>query len=136
LHRGRASSATVPGLRNEDGHAIANIDTTVMLERPKLAAHFDAMRRALAGALGIDPDAVNIKAKTQEGIRQLERLMMERITHLEAAASEYERLKEEWEEIRAEHMAIHHAARTHQLDRPPCLECGKDHPTSEHAENA
>jgi len=63
--------ATVRRLLDEDGYVVANIDTTVVLERPKLAPHFGAMRRAIAGTLGIDPGAVNVKAKTHEGIGEI-----------------------------------------------------------------
>jgi serine O-acetyltransferase len=81
-------------------------------------------------------DHVHLPDPVIERIRELEHLMMERITHLEAAAHEYDRLKKEWEQIRAEHMAIHHATRSGRLDKPPCLECGKDHPTSKHSEQS
>jgi 2-C-methyl-D-erythritol 2,4-cyclodiphosphate synthase len=52
----------------ERGFAIANVDATVVLERPKLAPYRDAMRAALAEALGIPPEAVNVKATTGEGM--------------------------------------------------------------------
>ena len=48
------------------GFAIANVDATVVLERPKLAQHRDAMRGRLAEALGLPPDRVNVKATTGE----------------------------------------------------------------------
>ena len=48
------------------GFAIANVDATVVLERPKLAPHRDAMRGRLAEALGLPPDRVNVKATTGE----------------------------------------------------------------------
>jgi 2-C-methyl-D-erythritol 2,4-cyclodiphosphate synthase len=50
------------------GCAIANVDATVVLERPKLAPHREAMRERLAEALGIAPGAVNVKATTGEGM--------------------------------------------------------------------
>jgi 2-C-methyl-D-erythritol 2,4-cyclodiphosphate synthase len=50
------------------GCAIANVDATVVLERPKLAPHREAMRERLADALGIAPGAVNVKATTGEGM--------------------------------------------------------------------
>jgi len=50
------------------GCTIANVDATVVLERPKLAPHRDAMRARLAEALGIAPGAVNVKATTGEGM--------------------------------------------------------------------
>jgi 2-C-methyl-D-erythritol 2,4-cyclodiphosphate synthase len=50
----------------ERGFAIGNVDATVVLERPKLAPYRDAIRDSLAGALGLGPDAVNVKATTGE----------------------------------------------------------------------
>jgi 2-C-methyl-D-erythritol 2,4-cyclodiphosphate synthase len=45
-----------------------NIDAIVVCERPKLGPHFPAMRTALAKALGITTDEINLKAKTNEGV--------------------------------------------------------------------
>ena len=50
----------------ERGFTIGNVDVTVVLERPKLAPHRDAIRATLAGALGLAADAVNVKATTGE----------------------------------------------------------------------
>jgi 2-C-methyl-D-erythritol 2,4-cyclodiphosphate synthase len=47
---------------------IAHLDAIVITERPKLGPHFPAMREALAGALGIEPARINLKAKTNEGV--------------------------------------------------------------------
>jgi len=47
---------------------IVNIDAIVVCERPKLGPHFPAMKKALAHALGITTDEVNLKAKTNEGV--------------------------------------------------------------------
>jgi 2-C-methyl-D-erythritol 2,4-cyclodiphosphate synthase len=52
----------------ERGEAIVNVDTTVMLERPKLGPHKRAIRASLAAALGIAEPAVNVKATTGEGM--------------------------------------------------------------------
>ena len=41
---------------------------TVILEPPKIRDHVDAMRAAVAGALGIDVARVSIKGKTNEGV--------------------------------------------------------------------
>jgi 2-C-methyl-D-erythritol 2,4-cyclodiphosphate synthase len=38
------------------------------MERPKLAGHRDAIRASLAAALGIEPEDVNVKASTGEGM--------------------------------------------------------------------
>ena len=50
------------------GLAIANIDSTLILERPKLAPHIEEMRSSIATALDISPSSVSVKAKTSEGL--------------------------------------------------------------------
>ena len=47
---------------------ILYVDSTVVLERPKLGPLKRAMRETLAGALGVQPDRVNVKASTAEGM--------------------------------------------------------------------
>jgi 2-C-methyl-D-erythritol 2,4-cyclodiphosphate synthase len=48
------------------GYAIANIDSTIVAQAPKLAPHIPAMCARIAQALGLDAGAVNVKAKTAE----------------------------------------------------------------------
>ena len=48
------------------GYEIGNIDSTVVAQAPRLAAHIPAMRDRIAGALGLGLDQVNVKAKTAE----------------------------------------------------------------------
>ncbi len=55
-------------LLDERNLRIAHIDAIVITERPRLGPHFPAMRAALAKALGIEPEQVNLKAKTNEGV--------------------------------------------------------------------
>src|SRR5579872_2251927 len=43
---------------------IVHVDAVVICERPKLGPHFPAMRAALAKALGMTTDEINLKAKT------------------------------------------------------------------------
>jgi 2-C-methyl-D-erythritol 2,4-cyclodiphosphate synthase len=50
------------------GLEIVNVDCTVVMERPKLAPHRQAIRERLAGVLGLDLRRVNVKASTGEGI--------------------------------------------------------------------
>jgi 2-C-methyl-D-erythritol 2,4-cyclodiphosphate synthase len=45
-----------------------NVDITVIAERPRIAPHARAMRRAIAAALAIAPERVSVKAKTNEGL--------------------------------------------------------------------
>ena len=53
------------------GHAIVNVDVTVVAERPKLRPYVENMRAKLAEALGIPREAVSIKGKTNEGIGEI-----------------------------------------------------------------
>jgi 2-C-methyl-D-erythritol 2,4-cyclodiphosphate synthase len=50
------------------GATVVHVDATVMMERPKLGPHKAAIRAALAAALGIGEQAVNVKATTGEGM--------------------------------------------------------------------
>jgi 2-C-methyl-D-erythritol 2,4-cyclodiphosphate synthase len=50
------------------GLELVNLDTTVVMEHPKLGPHREAIRERLAGALGIAAGRVNVKATTGEGI--------------------------------------------------------------------
>lgn len=52
----------------EAGWRVGNVDATVVLQRPKLRPHVDAMRQRLADALGVEVDAVSVKATTGEGM--------------------------------------------------------------------
>jgi len=47
---------------------IVHIDAIVITERPKLGPHFPAMRQKLAESLQIEPERINLKAKTNEGV--------------------------------------------------------------------
>ncbi len=53
---------------NEKGYSVINIDSTVILEKPKLNPHIPAMQRAIAEILKIEEDAVSIKATTHEKV--------------------------------------------------------------------
>ena len=54
----------VSGLLDDGGLTVVHVDATVMLERPKLAPHRDAIRESLAAPLG----SVNVKFTTGEGM--------------------------------------------------------------------
>ena len=55
-------------LAAEQGLEVGNVDVTVILETPKIRDHVDAMRAAVAGAIGVDAARVSIKGKTNEGV--------------------------------------------------------------------
>ena len=50
------------------GYRIVNIDATIIAQRPKLAGFIEKMRANIASDCGIETDAVNIKATTEEGL--------------------------------------------------------------------
>ena len=55
------------------GLRIANVDSTVIAQAPKLAPYIQRMRENVADALGLEPDVVNVKAKTAERLGALGR---------------------------------------------------------------
>lgn len=48
------------------GWGVVNVDSTIVAQAPRMAAHIGAMRERIAAALGIDAARVNVKAKTAE----------------------------------------------------------------------
>lgn len=53
---------------NEKGYSVINLDSTVILEKPKLNPHIPEMQRVIADILEIEEDAVSIKATTHEKV--------------------------------------------------------------------
>ena len=49
------------------GWTIANIDSSLVAERPKIAPHLAAMKAALAASTGLTPEQIGVKATTNEG---------------------------------------------------------------------
>ena len=56
------------GLIEARGCRVRQADVTVIIEQPRLGPYLPAMRAKLAAALALPPDAVSIKAKTNEGM--------------------------------------------------------------------
>jgi 2-C-methyl-D-erythritol 2,4-cyclodiphosphate synthase len=50
------------------GLGVVNVDTVIVAEKPAIAPHVAAMKRVLCPILGIKPDALGIKGKTNEGL--------------------------------------------------------------------
>ncbi len=50
----------------QHGFRVQNVDSTVVLQRPRLAPHIDRMVEAVAGVMKVPPGRVNIKATTTE----------------------------------------------------------------------
>lgn len=58
----------VRGMVEETGFEVNNIDSTIILEKPKLMAYTHEMTLNIAHILNISMDMVNVKAKTNEGM--------------------------------------------------------------------
>lgn len=56
------------------GWRVVNVDSTIIAQQPKLRPHIDAMRQNIADDLGLDINAVNVKAKTNEKLGYLGRM--------------------------------------------------------------
>ncbi len=50
------------------GFELVNADCVLIGERPRIAGRRDEMRAALAGAIGVDPALVNVRATTTDGL--------------------------------------------------------------------
>lgn len=56
----------VVNLIRDKGYSIGNIDTTLVLEQPKIAPHIEKMRETLATVMQLNGDDISIKATTSE----------------------------------------------------------------------
>jgi 2-C-methyl-D-erythritol 2,4-cyclodiphosphate synthase len=59
---------TVIAFLTAEGFVVEHVDSTVVMERPKLAPHRDEIRATLAEGLGVGIGHVNVKASTGEGL--------------------------------------------------------------------
>ena len=50
------------------GYRLANVDSTIIAQAPRLSPHLAAMQKIIAGVLEVDPDLVNVKVKSGEGL--------------------------------------------------------------------
>lgn len=55
-------------LIQEKGYCLVNLDSTVILEQPKLNPHVEAMQHEIAQILATDTDNISIKATTHERV--------------------------------------------------------------------
>ncbi len=60
--------AHVVSLLREQGYEVANVDLTIVAQKPKLAPFVEAMQCAIAATLGVASTQVNVKATTTEGL--------------------------------------------------------------------
>lgn len=61
-----ALTRAVAELIRQHGYTVGNIDATILCQAPKLAPHIAAMRQNIATAFGVEPDAISVKATTEE----------------------------------------------------------------------
>lgn len=55
-------------LLEQRGYRVANVDATIIAQRPKLMNYLPGMVKTLAANMNVDEDCVNIKATTEEGL--------------------------------------------------------------------
>jgi 2-C-methyl-D-erythritol 2,4-cyclodiphosphate synthase len=55
-------------LMRDHNYEIGNIDTTVLLQKPKLAPHISKMQEIISNILSVYPEQISIKATTTEGL--------------------------------------------------------------------
>lgn len=65
---GRVFLEQVGRLIAAGGWAVENVDVTVVAEAPLLSPHCEAMRKAVADALGLGVHRVSVKAKSSDGL--------------------------------------------------------------------
>lgn len=50
------------------GYRLVNLDTVIIAQAPRLSPHLAAMQKRMAEVLRVDPDLVNVKVKSGEGL--------------------------------------------------------------------
>ena len=55
-------------LMKRHGYKIGNVDSLIMIEKPKMAPHIDQMKQNICNALHCDVSQVNVKATRGEGL--------------------------------------------------------------------
>jgi len=58
----------VVALAHDEKFVVNNLDTTIVAQKPKLTQYLNDMKVRLSGVLDVDPQAVNVKATTTEGL--------------------------------------------------------------------
>ncbi len=100
-NRGRDSAEMlrlVVGDVRRAGFEPINLDCIVMAQQPKLSAHKSAIRQRIAELVGLEPEAVGVKAKTGElvgPVGRQEAMMAECVVLLQRTDQQPERDEEE-----------------------------------------
>jgi len=58
----------IVGLAHDKGFTVNNLDATIVAQKPKLSPYLNDMKERLSTVLQVDPDLLNVKATTTEGL--------------------------------------------------------------------
>ncbi len=58
----------VSGMMKHKDYAIGNVDSTIIVQEPRLAKYIPAMIKNIAATIGCNPSLINVKATTSEGL--------------------------------------------------------------------
>lgn len=58
--------SSVAMLLGEHGYEIVNVDSTIMLQAPKISPYIEKMQKNIADALLVDTNCISVKATTEE----------------------------------------------------------------------
>jgi 2-C-methyl-D-erythritol 2,4-cyclodiphosphate synthase len=58
----------VGALIHEHGWRLGNLDATIIVEQPVMKPYLEPMRQCIAACLAVEPEQINIKAKTNDGL--------------------------------------------------------------------
>jgi len=58
----------VVGKLRAKGYRLSNVDSTIIAQAPRLSPYLAAMQKTIAEVLQVDPDLVNVKVKSGEGL--------------------------------------------------------------------
>ena len=58
----------IVGLAHDKGFAVNNLDASIVAQKPKLSPYLNDMKERLSTVLEVDPDLLNVKATTTEGL--------------------------------------------------------------------
>jgi 2-C-methyl-D-erythritol 2,4-cyclodiphosphate synthase len=65
--------SSVRRLIERNGWQVVNLDVNILLEKPMIGGYLKRMTEVVAGLLGVDPDRVNLKPRTCEGMGEIGR---------------------------------------------------------------
>lgn len=58
----------VATLISDHGWRLVNLDATIIVEQPVMKPYLEPMRQCIATCLAVEPEQVNVKAKTNDGL--------------------------------------------------------------------